>query len=204
MGSVLATLLALSAAVIPPRFQSVGGHDGVQVYRDGQSPLIDLMAAGEIEGSPEEVQAALLDYGEATRLTKHLAESRVLTRRPGELWVYQYLKLPVIKDRDYTMHVRWRPGDAGAIRFSIDGTVGPRATSKAVRMTIMRGSWELEPIRGGRATRAVYHVELDFAGSVPRWMVSGGAAKDLPNLFQGLRQLVAARRAAGVPPISLR
>ena len=107
----------------------------------------------------------------------------------GEELVYQHLKLPVIKDRDFTLRVRWTEGKARGITFSIDSAHGPAATKKAVRLSTLTGRWDLEPIRDGNATRAVYHVQIDFAGSVPHWMVSGGAGKDIPGVFVGMRRL---------------
>jgi len=47
-------------------------------------------------------------------------------------------------------------------------------------------------------------VQLDFSGSVPRWMVRGGAAKDLPNLYQGIRRLIVDRRQGRVGAVSAR
>ena len=89
------------------------------------SARIELAAVGEFDAPPAEVQAALLDYGSHPRVNKHLAESTVLARRPGELVVYQHLKLPVIKDRDFTLHVAWTEGSLRGFSFNIDGDAGP-------------------------------------------------------------------------------
>jgi Polyketide cyclase / dehydrase and lipid transport len=193
MGTLLISLLTFSTTLIESGYTPIGGHDGVEVYMRKDTGAIQLAAVGELDAPPAETQAALLDYGAHVRINKHLAESTVLTRSPGEMLVYQHLKLPVIKDRDFTLRVSW-PDGASGLSFRIDGTHGPAPTSKAVRMSVLNGRWELQPIRGGAATRAVYHVEIDFAGSVPRWMVRGGAATDLPGVFIGIRQLIAERR----------
>lgn len=205
MGVILVSLLTLSTTLVEPCFTPIGGHDDVEVYMRKGAAIIELAAVGDFDAPPAEVQAALLDYGAHVRVNKHLAESTVLSRDAGELFVYQHLKLPVIKDRDFTLRVDWSDGPRRTVRFRIDGSRGPAPTSKAVRMTILNGRWDLEPIAGGHATRAVYHVQIDFAGSVPRWMVRGGAAKDLPGVFTGMRTLIQQRRQ--VPPgtaISLR
>ena len=152
--------------------------------------MTELAATGEFEAPPSEVQAALLDYGNHPRVNPHLAESTVLVRGQGEQAVYQHLKLPVIKDRDFTLLIDWKEGQANGIRFHVDNSRGPAASKKAVRMTTLSGQWELRPIRGGSATYAIYHVRIDFAGSVPKWMISGGAAKDLPNVYTGIRKLI--------------
>ena len=187
----------LATILIEGGFVPIGGHDGVQVYLRKSASVIDLAAVGDFDAPPAEVHAALLDYAAHARVNAHLAESRVLSRRPGEQFVYQRLKLPVIKDRDFTLHVVWRDGEARGLRFTIDGTHGPPATDKAVRMTLLVGRWDLESLSDGRTTRATYHVQLDLAGSIPRGMVRGGAAKDLPSVFIGMRRLVAERRKSG-------
>jgi len=57
----------------------------------------------------------------------------------------------------------------------------------------MQGTWALDPIRDGASTHARYHVQIDLGGSVPKWMVSGGAAKNLPKMFEGVRREASAR-----------
>ena len=84
------------------------------------------------------------------------------------------------------------------MHFAIDNTRGPAARHGVVRLSTLQGGWELQPIRGGAATHARYRVQIDLAGSVPKWMVSGGAAKNLPKLFEGVRKQ-AQGRAPGTP-----
>ena len=204
MGTLIISLLTFSTTLVGAGYVQIGGHDGVDVYMRKDTGAIELAAVGEFDAPPAEVQAALLDYGSHPRVNKHLAESTVLARRPGELVVYQHLKLPVISDRDFTLHIAWTEGSMRGFRFNIDGGQGPAAKPKLVRMTTLNGRWDLEPIRDGNATRAVYHVQIDFAGSVPRWMVRGGAAKDLPGVYMGMRKLVDERRRGSVASISRR
>src|SRR5260370_41770089 len=119
MGTFLVSFLAVAAGLVEATFVSIGGQDGVAVYLRKDSAAIELAAVGEFEAPPAEVQAALLDYGAHVRINKHLAESTVLSRTPGEELVDQHLKLPVIKDRDFTLRVRWNEGKARGITFSI-------------------------------------------------------------------------------------
>jgi hypothetical protein len=193
MFSTLITIVQLATTLTAAGYVPIGGHDGISVYQRPNAVLIDLAAVGEFDAPPAEVQAALLDYDAAARISKHVAESRVIERRGAELVVYQHLKLPVISDRDYTLRVNAVEGARG-LRFRIDGGVGPGPVANRVRMTILNGRWDLESIAGGTRTRATYHVQLDFAGDVPRWMVRGGAAKDLPNMYLGVGRLILDRR----------
>jgi hypothetical protein len=198
---MLRLLLVLPLLVAPDGggFERVGGTHGVEVYRRMASPFIDLLAQGEIDAPPGQVRDALLDYDDATRTSDHVAESRILTRQERSLIVYQRLRLPIIADRDYTQRVIWQQrGSALLIRFAVDNGRGPAPRDGIVRVPLLNGGWDLEPIRDGQATRARYHVQIDLSGSVPMWMVSGGAAKDLPKLFEGVRRQARLRRVVAV------
>jgi hypothetical protein len=194
-------LLPLLVANGTPGYKHVGGKHGVEVFRQEKSPTIDLIAVGDIDASPARVRAVLLDYGNARALTDHLAESRVLATKPREIMVYQRLKLPIVSDRDYTMRSQWgERGDMLWTRFAVDNSQGPAQRHGTVRVSTLSGGWDLTPIRDGMATHAVYRVRIDLAGSIPQWMVSGGAAKDLPKLFEGVRKQVRQRSNVASTP----
>ena len=97
----------------------------------------------------------------------------------------------------------WNEADARGIQFRIDSAHGPTATNEGgAHVDAHRPLGSRADRRGG--TRAVYHVQIDFAGSVPRWMVRGGAAKDLPGVFVGMRQLINDHRAGRVGAVTAR
>lgn len=183
-----AVTLALSAA----GFHPIGNHDGVEVYRRDGNVGIELGAEGDLPASPERVRAVLLDYQSHPKWVRHLAESRVLDRGEDSLDVYQRLALPLISDRDFTLHVTWGASPEGLwIRFAAVTDRGPAPKPGIVRVTVHEGSWMLRPIDGGRATHAVYRFHLDLGGSLPGWMSKGRAGKDLPHLFDAIRHQLA-------------
>lgn len=190
---IFATVVASQAG---PGYKRVGGNHGVDVSRKLATSAIDLVAEGDIEAPPALIRTILLDYPRAHSLSDHVTESKVLATKPEELTVYQHLKLPVVEDRDFTLKATW--GEKGPnlwTRFVVDNADGPPVRKGIIRLSTMTGSWELQPIRGGTATHAIYRVQLDLAGTIPKSMVSGGAAKDLPKLFDGVRK-EAVRRGA--------
>ena len=192
-------LLSLPLLTAPPNFKHVGGAHGVEVFRQDKSPVIDLYAEGDIDAPPAVVRDVLLDYDHAPKMTKNVGESRVLQKNAHELVVYQRLKLPVVSDRDYTIRATWgEKGNTLTEEFHVDNGHGPAARDGVVRVSTMQGTWMLDPIRDGAGTHARYHVQIDLAGSIPRWMVSGGAAKNIPKLFDGVRH-EASIRAPGTP-----
>jgi hypothetical protein len=187
-------VLALPLLTAPPNYKHVGGSKGVEVFRQEHSPVIDLYAEGDIEAPPATVRNVLLDFEHASKVTNNVAESHVLDKNAREIVVYQRLKLPIISDRDFTLRETWgQNGQTLTQSFAVDNGRGPQAKDGLVRVSVMQGNWQLEPIRGGAATHARYHVQIDLGGSVPKWMVSGGAAKNIPKLFEGIRREARAR-----------
>ncbi len=162
---------------------------GVQVSLRNDTACIELVADGGFAASPERVLAVILDYERSPLWQKQLGESRVLSRGARALDVYQRLKLPIISDRDYTLHVTWGEDERGVwLRFSAANERGPAPRSGVVRVPVHQGVWRLERVSDGRATRAHYEVKVDLGGSVPAGMARGRIAKDIPEYFEGLRR----------------
>ena len=141
----------------------------------------------------------VLDFPNAPKVTDNIAESRVLKKGEHETIVYQRLKLPIISDRDFTLKATWKMrGPVILTQFAVDNRDGPGEHDGIVRLSMLQGGWELTPIRDGTATHARYRVQIDLAGDIPKWMVSGGAVKNLPKLFEGVRKQ-ARTRSPGTP-----
>jgi Polyketide cyclase / dehydrase and lipid transport len=176
-----------ASALAGEGFTLIAEEKGVKVYRREKRPGIELAAEGNLPASPERVRRVLIDYPKHKSWQKHLKENRVLARGDGFLDVYQRLDLPVLDDRDFTLHVTW--DDDGAIpwmRFAADNARGPAPVPGVVRVTRHEGGWRLEPADGGKSTHAVYRFYLDLAGSFPAWMGKGQAASDIPELFANI------------------
>jgi hypothetical protein len=184
----LAVRAPAPASALPGEgFASLGEERGVKIYRREKLPGIELAAEAVLKGTPDQVRRVLLDYPNHKRWQKHLKENKVLAKSDSSLDVYQRLSLPVLDDRDFTVHVTW--GSEGSVlwtRFAVANDRGPAPVSGVVRVTAHRGSWRLEPINGGKATHAVYRCHIDLAGSFPAWMGKGQATSDLPELFENI------------------
>jgi hypothetical protein len=170
-------------------FVLLGERRGIKVYRREQRPGIELAAEGTFDASPERVRRVLIDYPNHRRWQKHLKENRILARGVDSLDVYQRLDLPVLDDRDFTLHVTWgADADVFWMRFAAMNERGPAPVQGVVRVTAHSGGWRLEPADGGKSTRAVYRFHLDLAGSFPAWMGKGQATDDIPELFDNIRK----------------
>ncbi len=162
---------------------------GVKVYKRDSGKGIDLAGEGMIDAPPEQVRKVLLDYEAHPKWNKNLAESKVLHKDADALDVYQRLDLPVLSDRDYTLHVKWgHDGDTLWLRFAADNDRGPAPKKGVVRLSDDEGEWTLQPKDGGAHTWARYHFRMNLGGSVPGWMGKGSASKEVPTLFDHVRE----------------
>jgi hypothetical protein len=169
-------------------FLPVGKCGEVQVYRHPIEIGIALGAEGPLDATPDRVQRVLTDYAHHLNWVQGLVESRVLKSGVNELYVYQRLDLPIVSDRDFTLHVRWgQLGDGRWLHFETANEVGPEPKRGIVRVPHHQGSWQLDAIDGKR-TNALYRFELDLGGSVPQWALHAERAmKDICRLFESVR-----------------
>jgi hypothetical protein len=180
----------LSRSFAHAGYEQIAQRRGVTVYKHRDSDIIKLGADGRIDAPPDEVLQTLLDYERQVGVIDRLTESKVVARRDGRLRVYQRLNLPVIDDRDFTLDVRWgRSGDLRWITYRAVRSGSPERDG-VVRVTHHQGSWQLEPLDGGRATSVRFMVAIDLGGWLPKWMARAGSGKELPELFASVRQLV--------------
>jgi hypothetical protein len=181
--SLLAVLLPLAAAA----YVAVADSHGVTVSMRTDTKDIELVADGRFEAPPEKVLAVMTDYEHARSWQKQLSESRVVARDAHSLDVYQKLKMPIISDRDYTLHVAWGTDDQGMwMRFK-RSDAGPPPVKGVERMPVHEGSWRLDRTPDGKGTIAHYEVRMDLGGSLPASMARKNVAKSIPELFEGLR-----------------
>lgn len=163
---------------------------GVRVYKHRTSKIIRVAAEGVLPAPPADVREVVTDYRAQEGKLDRVSESRVLRRGPEWLAVYQHLNLPVISDRDFTLVVRWgHQSGYQWVTFDSAPWLGPPPRTGIVRVSDHSGSWQLKPVEEGRSTFVRFQTRIDFAGSVPRWLLRPGAAKELPNLFANLCRL---------------
>jgi len=180
-------LLLLFGLWPPEGYAPAGGTASVEVYRRAAKGVIDLAARGRIEAPPAQLRRVLLDYVNHPKWNKALTVSRIVAQGDGYLDVYQRLDLPVLRDREYTLHVTWgEEGEVLWLRFSVRADQAPPPHG-VVRLTVHEGEWQLYPLDGGRATDARYRFRLDLAGMVPSWMARGRVSSDLPTFFDALK-----------------
>jgi hypothetical protein len=183
--------MSIAALIVPLALAGslafITDEDGVRVSMRTGTKDIEIVADGSFDATPERVLAAMIDYERAPSWQKQLRETKILRRDAHSLDVYERLKLPIISDRDYTLHVTWGGDDRGSwMRFARSND-GPAPIAGVVRMPVHEGTWRLDRGPDGRTTRAHYEVHMDLGGSLPAGMARKSVAKSIPDFFVRLR-----------------
>jgi len=189
-------LTPMDQELVDAGFERLGLKHGVTIFQHGETSLVHLAGEGRFDVPPERVERAVLDYAGQRREMERIAASRTIDRGPGWKLVYQRIALPVVADRDYTMCVRWgRDESVRWVRYAVVAGAGPAPADELVRVEQHRGSWQLQPLDGGRATRVRYEDVTDMAGWIPEWLAQSRADDEVPELFAGIRRVIAAQGA---------
>jgi polyketide cyclase/dehydrase/lipid transport protein len=185
-------LVAALPAPRPPApddaaWKTVKTVDGVTLKRAPAEHAPWGMGEGEIAAPLDKVIAHLTDFPSLGQWMPRVAELRVLERRDGEAVVYFRFDLPwPISDRDWTLRYRWhRDGDHFVMSWFDVNDRGP-APGRAVRVSPVRGYWELAANANG-TTRARYVFFAELAGSLPRAVSEETAWKQPLGSFRGVR-----------------
>jgi polyketide cyclase/dehydrase/lipid transport protein len=192
-------LFAALAAPQPPaagdaRWQTLKTVDGVTLKRapsDRAAPW--GMAEAEIAAPIDRVVAHLTDFASLGKWMPRVADLRVIDRGDDEATVYFRLGLPwPLSDRDWTLRYRWeRDGDRFLMTWYDARDRGP-PPGRPVRVTPVRGYWELAATRGGK-TLARYVSLAELGGSLPRSVAEETAWKEPLATLRGVRLATTSR-----------
>ena len=196
---VVLDLLGEAAAPRPPgpddaAWQTVKTVDGVTLKRAPSARAAPWgEGEGEIAAPLERVIAHLTDFGSLAKWMPRVADLRVIERHEDEAIVYFRFDLPwPISDRDWTLRYRWhRDGDHFVMTWSDANDRGP-APGRAVRVTPVRGSWELAATAAGK-TWARYVFLAELGGSLPHRVADETAWKQPLGSIRGVRLATTSR-----------
>lgn len=194
-------LLALLVVTAEPGggdgWKQTGKVDGVTVYsRPRTSDLSELLGIGVFDAPPAEVWRTIHDYSSYTRNMPYLEHVRRLeeTSEPNTHYVYYRVIPPLIARRDYVLRVvdesKWEEGKG---YYKLTWSVAPKdqgvpPIQDVVRLRTNTGYWILEPLDGGKRTKATYFIFTDPGGSVPRFIVNAANSTAVPDIFKGIRK----------------
>lgn len=183
-GLILCTALAASAAAA-----MVIDKQAVQRLKSGETVVaITADDTGEADGHieavidipapPGKIFSIMTDCARAMRFVAHLTLCKVLERGRDGLWdvrEHHAQWLAILPEMVSVFRSDYVPGRE--IRFSkVRGD-----------FRVMKGSWRLEPLNAGTATRVFYDARVGIDLPVPAFMLRASLEADVPKLLQALR-----------------
>ncbi len=188
---------------IPTAWVEVANRDGVVICsrtRAG-SPLKEFRSIGEIDASSKVIFAVLDDPEAYPSFMPYNRETRILKRLKNGLITYQRLDLPLVSDRDYTLHSEYsrKSGPDGPIyriHWKPANDLGPARQTGVQRVEVCEGSWLLEPT-GADTTRVTYLVYSGTGGAIPAFLANSGSQIAIRKVFDAIRKEVREPKYAG-------
>jgi len=154
------------------------GEIPIEAHADTQGRGM-VKAAIDIAAPPAVVWRTILDCDRAARMTPGVKRCRVVSRAPdGRSEVREHL-------------VKWSfflPSLHSTSRVDYEPQRLIRFTCVAGDIRACEGSWTLEPIQGGTATRVTYQMSAAAPFAVPTAMLSGLMRRDVPDALRALRR----------------
>jgi ribosome-associated toxin RatA of RatAB toxin-antitoxin module len=177
--------LAGTAHAADDDWRFVGSRDGVVVDRRRVpgSSIDELRATTVVRFSPKQVFDVLWKHDEYVQFVPYLMSLQILRDDGKERLIYERVRVPLVKNRDYTVRViRTDEPLTGSYHLQFAASPdGPAPNADFVRIERLWGGWSVTPSGDGGA-RVVYVVASDPAGTIPSW-IANSAQKDATTRF---------------------
>jgi hypothetical protein len=194
--AVVVAVLALHVMAGEPSWVEATRTKGIVIYnRDHPGGDVkEVMAVGTFDYAPAAVHKILDDLGHYKDFMPYAKESHELEVAPDHVITYERIAAPLSSERDYTIRVTDAVDDKGVIThsFKIANDKGPKPIDGVVRIEILEGHWVLEPVDGGKKTKATYWVYTSPGGSIPTFIANAANNTAVPNLYEAVRNRLAA------------
>ena len=208
VSSALALAIALVPAVADARSKKQQGEwklvekDGaLKIYNRNRpgSDLKELKAVGVINAPPWVCKNVVDDVARFKEFMPYTERSDLLweDKSKGSKISYQYLDMPFISDRDYTIFIQDQSVTKkdGTIRYRKTwkpaNSKGPKEKSGVVRLKINEGYWQFESMKDPNKSKVTYYVYTDPGGALPAFIVNKANTTAIPNLFEAIEEQAA-------------
>lgn len=167
---------------------------GLAVYTREKpgSSIREVRAVGEVDAPPAKVFEVVSDYEHQSEHLPYMKAQKVFSRTQDEVTFWALADFPLVSMRDWVLRSKLErnlPG--GVYRVSWEPATVKEAAPPAdgvVRLSVNTGSWTLEPLDGGKRTRATYALFTDPGGSIPSFLANKANTTALPELFEAVRK----------------
>jgi len=211
VSTILMALCASAAAEEPWTKASDEGDVTIYTRDKAGTAIKEVKATALADAPPAACMNVVSDLANFQDTMPYTKESKIAGRESERVvYSYQYLKLPLIDNRDYTLRVvddTPAPGPSGEPAYYKSSWTpandrGPKPRAGTVRVEINTGYWLFEPVDGGSRTRATYYLFTDPGGMIPALIANRANTQAIPDLFKALRTQAKSERYARPHPVA--
>jgi hypothetical protein len=148
------------------------------------SKFLEYRATWFVAREPRALLQTIWEHLEKLR-GPHVAARQVLRRGASELVTHDYIKTPIVSDREVTLRFEKNDEAPYLLRYTARNELGPPPAPKRVVLPVVRGGWRITPAPGG--SEVIYDCYSEPGGSVPAWMVRGAQQDQLMDDVERLR-----------------
>jgi ribosome-associated toxin RatA of RatAB toxin-antitoxin module len=134
----------------------------------------------EIDATPEQVMAVIVDFPAYSRFLPEIEESTVLSAGDGT-WDVQFA-VKIVRRFQYTL------------RLVQESPTRMRWSMLEGSFKVNKGGWELIPLDDGERTRAVYTIDLQVGMFVPGNILRSLVERSLPDTVRRFKEEAERRR----------
>ena len=180
----------------PPGWTEASRNKDIVIFyqENDRAHVRAFKAVGDADATPEAVFRVVTDVESHPKFMPFTKESRIVKRiNESEIIAYQVIAPPMISARDSDLHIHVFPGTGANSIWRSEWFSVPDfepAHKDLVRMPIVEGSWQFEPLDGGRRTRITYTSLTNIGGSVPGWITNMSNLSVIPNIFDAVRKRI--------------
>jgi hypothetical protein len=195
-----ALLLVLSAAQAQDAWELRRDDNGIKIYsrRPGDGKIVELRLLCELDGTPDQLIAQLLDINNYTNWVYGNKRSGILKKIDSKDIIYfteAHLPWP-IQDRDLVIELSISPATGNTPLIikakSIDGFLPPK--KHFIRVPYSLATWRVTPAPNNKI-KIDYTFSLDPGGSIPGWLVNLTIATGPYKSFVKLGDILKAEKA---------
>jgi len=190
-------LLLTSPSSLAAEWSKAAQEGGITIFtRDKPGTDIkEVKATGTVDSPPFACMNVVEDLGNFKDFMPYTKESKILGRDGDKVvFSYQFLSLPLINDRDYSLRIvdespAAPPGKEPAYYKSAwtpANNKGPAPRDGVERVKINTGHWRFDPVDGGKRTKVTYYLFTDPGGMIPAFIANRANTQAIPAMFEAV------------------
>jgi hypothetical protein len=174
-----------------PGWKLAKDDGAIQIFKREKKdrPINEVLGKKEIDLPPWVLVNVINDVGNYKEFMPYTLKSKVVKTEGQTVYSYQFLKLPIISNRDYVLTTTNSSSVTSdgkrtyKMAWNIANEFGPPLPEDTVRVDTNQGYWLFAPRQNGKSTLVSYYLYTYPGGNIPIWVANRGNTTIIPKMF---------------------